>query len=233
MPVMISFAIAREEAVALEAEARRKVGPHDTHVGYDEDGDYELVLMLRDVDEIDVGRRRGIGIWNEIVGNALMSPRDPTIIGVSRYSMAEPPEYRFFKDAQDFLEEHRYEMAVVAAHIACEVVARTLAEQLDTARADHLPVRLGAFHWPRWSMSSDPGLQFLFHAATGVRVEDFDQWDAYRKHVKLRNKIVHQGSVATRDQAEASLTAADAFIVHIRRAADPHVPPEFRSEPAI
>jgi hypothetical protein len=122
-------------------------------------------------------------------------------------------------------------MAVGAVQIGCEVVARTLVEQLDAARAEYLAVRLAGFQRPRWAMSSDPGLQLLFHAATGVRVEDFAHWDDYRRHVKLRNKIVHEGSVARREQAEASLTAAEAFILHIRRAADPHVPPEFRSKP--
>lgn len=233
MSVRMTFAIARGEAIALEAEARKKLGPRFTRLDYDEDGDYELVLILDDVDDVDAGRWRGTGIWNELIDNALLPPREPTIIGVSRYSMNDKPERRFVDAAYQFLDEHQYEMAVVAAHIGCEVVARTLIEQLDVARAERLPVRLRAFGRPRWSVSSDPGLQFLFHAATGVRVEDFALWDDYRLHVKRRNKIVHEGAVVTLDEAQASIAAADAFIEHLQQTSNPHVPAAFRSRPPV
>jgi hypothetical protein len=106
-----------------------------------------------------------------------------------------------------FIGEGQYSLAVILSQTMLELLvereAKALAERLDTGAFGAAALELlGGFNLNRRT-------QRFFEHALDLRFDDEmpEEMHAFLAHNRLRNRIVHEGANATREQAEASLAA--------------------------
>jgi hypothetical protein len=118
--------------------------------------------------------------------------------------------------ALDLLEREQYGIAIVVAHMACEVAAeRSMAEAFQAKSLTHLEEPILAF--VNGFNLATPRIRELYSALTGDEIQKQPFWQAFKTSATLRNNIVHNGKIAARSDAESSITAATAFVVHLKK----------------
>jgi hypothetical protein len=232
MAVEVLFEVEAYEIGALELAARHIVGRRRYEVllkrvenGWDTDS-IELELLLDDPpqnphdfpdEDLAIAHAEAIALYEQIRADASLPPAPAIVVGLSRVSISEAPESVFVTDAEELFDEQRFELVVVAAQIACEVVVRHAMDQLFEADGrERMLVKPSKV--AQWSLRQTPA-RLLFFAATGRDPHDCDWWAQYAGHVTRRNNIVHQGVRVTRDDARESLDAMRSFINFVREAA--------------
>jgi hypothetical protein len=116
--------------------------------------------------------------------------------------------------ARQLCDEHKVDLAVVAAQTACEVYAEVAIREMLKAR------ELGEFEevipelLTGYSLMDRRG-QRVFHALTGESIQHSAFWERYKTHVELRNRVVHRGQQVEIDQANDSIVVAEAFHEYI------------------
>ena len=107
--------------------------------------------------------------------------------------------------------------AVVAAQTAAEVfVERTLAELFRLRGIDHLWSEIGEFITSYNIARRDGRLRQLYSTlANDPDIAQQPFWSDLTDHVKLRNKIVHDGIDATSQEARNSYAAVDALMNYV------------------
>ncbi len=116
--------------------------------------------------------------------------------------------------AQGLIDDGQYSIAVVVAHMACEVATeRCLSDAFEANDIPHLenPVTnlLNGYNL------ANKRNRKLYSALTGDAVEDQPFWQAFTESAKRRNHAVHGREVVDAAGAEASLGAATAFVEHL------------------
>jgi hypothetical protein len=194
MPTAVGFAVEAHEQAAMEYGGLLTLGPHHstllTH--QDEDETIELEIVFDDLLEEHEARRLAAEIYARIrEATQLPAVEPPPITTVHQFGMAIDRASDFITEAEDLLEQHRYEMAVCAMHTVCEIV---IYETVRHALIAGDPARMVVSPTPktRWSLMDRFG-RMLFFAATGRRPWDDDWWTRYEAHVTRRNKAVHRG----------------------------------------
>jgi hypothetical protein len=118
--------------------------------------------------------------------------------------------------ARDLLEREQYGISIVVAHMACEVAAeRTMTEAFGTKSIAHLEEPILAFI--NGFNLATPRIRELYSALTGDQIQQQPFWQGYKDSSKLRNGIMHSGTIAVRLEAEASVAAATALIDHLKK----------------
>jgi hypothetical protein len=108
-----------------------------------------------------------------------------------------------------------YNIAVIVAHMACEVaVERRLAEAFANQRISHLqgPIYelLNGFN-----LAGRKQILELYTALTGDEPDHQPFWQSFAESARRRNKIVHRGVFVSKADAELSLKATDEFLKHL------------------
>jgi uncharacterized protein YutE (UPF0331/DUF86 family) len=110
-----------------------------------------------------------------------------------------------------------FELAVVAAQIACELLTERVfsvvlaAEALESLE-DPLSKLVRGFNL------ADDRVRDLYVGLSGDRVQDQTFWREYKEHVKRRNKVVHSGKRVDVDGASKSVQAAADLVDHLEMA---------------
>ncbi len=114
-------------------------------------------------------------------------------------------------EIERFIAEGQYSLAVILSQTMLELLVerevRALAEGLGTGTFGEATLELlGSFNLNRRT-------QRFFEHSLGLRFDEEmpDEMHAFLGHNRLRNRIVHEGAEATRDQAVASLAAVQAI----------------------
>jgi hypothetical protein len=200
MPIAVTFEIPRHEAAAVEWGAMKIVGPR-AHVLYSdsESGVYELELRIDDSSDLNAARAAGETIYRDIRSASALPEAASVPTGVFRYGESIEPISDFVDDAEDMFDQHRYELCVVAAQTVCEVIARTVVEEI-AAGPRRLDFAVSPTGVKGWSLMQD-ATRLLFFAATGQRPWGEAWWGAYSAHVTRRNNVAHKGAKVTREEA--------------------------------
>jgi len=126
-----------------------------------------------------------------------------------------------FENARAHCGDGRHAEAIIIAQTCCEmVVARAigaLREDPGHASADYASLVEAALPKNRdnnYSMRN-PLAQGAWRALTGDVLASASFWPEYETQSTKRNKIAHRGEPASKEEAEASIKTADAFITHI------------------
>ena len=118
--------------------------------------------------------------------------------------------------ARDLLEREQVGIAIVVAHMACEVAAeRSIAEAFQAKALTYLEDPILAF--VNGFNLAAPRIRELYSALTGDEIQKQPFWQAFKTSATLRNSIVHNGKIVGRSDAEASLTAAIAIVAHLKK----------------
>lgn len=116
--------------------------------------------------------------------------------------------------AEDLLQQGKYGIAVVVAHMACEVATeRSLSESFSQIQAAHLEAPVLAF-MNGYSLAAEKNRD-LYTALTGDAIQQQPFWQEFKASASRRNKIMHEGLSVGAGEAQASISAARAFVNHL------------------
>jgi hypothetical protein len=118
--------------------------------------------------------------------------------------------------ARGLLDRDQFGIAVVVAHMACEVATeRRLTEAFAAKGVPDLEEPVLGF-LSGYSLANDRNRK-LYSALTSDEIAAQSFWAAFKDSASLRNAIIHRGATATRAEAEKSLAAAAAFTRHVQQ----------------
>jgi hypothetical protein len=116
--------------------------------------------------------------------------------------------------ADDLLQQGKYGIAVVVAHMACEVATeRSLTEAFSKKSISYMeePV-LGFLNG--YNLATEKNRK-LYTALTGDEVQQQAFWQRFKDSATRRNAIMHKGLIVDLSQAQESINAARDLIAHL------------------
>lgn len=214
---IVVLVVPPEDADAMQAAAVHPlVSPFDcAFVVTEFEGDAEdhVVMAVRvHADTSDAAIHSAEALASRVRQEAGLSPRALRLDSVERAGdlWAEPREFELRFLADRFLKEGRFEFAVIAAQMSCEVYVELAINQL----LDRHPGPLGGVlaEVVRSRSFGDDRTCRLFAALTGrdPRHED-GFWPNYKAHLDRRHRITHRGETASQIDAMASIAACGAL----------------------
>jgi hypothetical protein len=123
---------------------------------------------------------------------------------------------RLLKLTEKLIDDGEFSIAVVVAHMACEVATeRSLAEAFVNRGIQHLEDSVSEF-LNGYNLGNER-LRKFYMALTGDQVQNTTFWQAFKESATRRNNIVHSAHFATRAEAEASHQAAAELVAHLKK----------------
>ena len=117
--------------------------------------------------------------------------------------------------AQDLIEKGEFSISVVVAHMACEISAeRSISRALKEKGIDFLEQPVEAL-LPSYNLANDK-VKDLYNAVTGSEIQKQPFWQEFKESATRRNKAVHAGKIATKEEAEDSFKAASSLVAHLK-----------------
>lgn len=165
-----------------------------------------------DVDSDDDEREVATIEWHTLRAAAGLPFSEPFFVGFEWTSFEDDRHDVLRREADEFMSEQRYDLAVLRAQTSCEVLARKalaggLRAELGRQRGDALTKRRAL----RLSFSLGEARTLeLLDVLTGHRPSREPWWSDYREHLARRNGVTHEGLRIARADAEKSLAAVDA-----------------------
>jgi hypothetical protein len=155
------------------------------------------------------GQGSGRAHGAEVVANATTSVTvDAVLVTYPR---------RLLTLARKLIDDGEFAIAVVVAHMACEVATeRTLSEAFAAKGISFLEDSISEF-FTGYSLNNDR-LRKLYTALTGDQIEQAPFWAKFRKLAKQRNAVVHSSSaVVTETEANESHQTATDLVAHMKK----------------
>lgn len=189
-------------------------------VELEDSGEFETFFVLS-ADNIDRAIDEARELYNsvcEAAGQPVPSELPMTVSGYEGFFIPVPRDRQLVERAQEFFDAGEYELAVVLAQTACEVlIADAMRSLLQAHVSDEVrPWMLGRTR--TFALTDDPTRE-LFNRITDTKIQEQDWWTGYKDHVKRRHQIVHVGARIERVHAQASLDAADSLYGFVEQTA--------------
>ena len=117
--------------------------------------------------------------------------------------------------AQELIEKGEFSIAVVVAHMACEIsVERAISRAFKTKGLDYpeQPVEdlLSSYNL------ANPRVQNIYNAISGDEIQKQPFWQQFKESAVRRNDAVHEGKIATKAEAETSFSAATSLVKYLK-----------------
>lgn len=117
--------------------------------------------------------------------------------------------------AERLISEGQFSIAVVVAHMACEIsTERSLSRAFTANGIGHLEESVEDL-LPGYNLANDR-VRNLYNAVTGREVHKQPFWQTFKESATRRNQAIHRGRVITRAEADSSLGAARELVVFLR-----------------
>lgn len=118
--------------------------------------------------------------------------------------------------ARGLIDDGQFSIAVVVSHMACEIATeRSLSESFAKKGIQYLeePVVdiLSGYNL------ANNRIRKLYTALTGDEIQNQPFWKRYTESAKRRNRIIHQGVIVGKAEAEESFKAASDLISHLKK----------------
>ena len=124
--------------------------------------------------------------------------------------------YEVLLDTAKALCERHPEAAIFMAQAAGEVCTELVLTSALRARVSDQAVADFIAEQPRNYSLGDGRVKELYELLFGDKITASGQlWQDFKAHVERRNKIVHRGKSATRQEADASIAAVEGVIRHL------------------
>jgi hypothetical protein len=120
--------------------------------------------------------------------------------------------------ARRLIDDGEFAIAVVVAHIACEIATeRSLTEAFTVKGIPHLEEAVTDLF--SGNNLANKRIRKLYTALTGDQIEKAAFWEQFKKSASRRNDIAHSSVTVTVTKAEAedSHTAATALVAHLKK----------------
>lgn len=120
--------------------------------------------------------------------------------------------------ARSRLDDGHPNEAIVIAQTAAELYTEEVFDRLYERRGiTDLKRVLGRLLYENYNLGHDR-VATLYEALSGDPIKHADFWSQYKAHNELRNDIVHDGRIATVEEAEASLHTVEALLARLEAA---------------
>jgi hypothetical protein len=140
-------------------------------------------------------------------GSSKVARKDATVITYPQKLLAL---------ARKLIDDGEFGVAVVVAHIACEVaVERSLSEAFVAKGIPYLEDSITDFL--RGYNLANERIRKFYTALTGDEVQKTTFWQKFTESATRRNNIVHSGATATKTEAEESYSAAEKLVAHLKK----------------
>jgi hypothetical protein len=117
--------------------------------------------------------------------------------------------------ARELIATGDFRIAVVVAHMACEISAERAISQAFAAKGiGYLEESVLAF-LSGYSLANER-IRDLYNAVTGNQIQNQFFWSHFKASAKRRNDAVHGGQTITKAEAEASLKAASDLVAYLK-----------------
>ncbi len=220
----VEFVISDDEIPAFDYAGPRIVGPlnfilYSAPVNSDWEpipGGEPKVELYVDATDPDDARMQAERLYAAMRKEGGLPPQpEPRFVGVYINAGADPPWLQHFDEAADMIEQRRYELAVIAAQTACEVVIGEAIESAVDAPEGSL-AQMAIDGARSWSLR-DTRARKIFAATLGKTPTQEEWWRDYRDHLDRRNNIVHKGAKVSEASARRSLGVAEDLVDWVQR----------------
>ncbi|MBW2640263.1 MAG: zinc ribbon domain-containing protein [Deltaproteobacteria bacterium] len=117
--------------------------------------------------------------------------------------------------AKDLIGKGEFSIAVVVAHMACEVsVERAISRGFESKGIDYLQRSIDEL-LPSYNIANDK-VKDLYNALTGSKIQDQPFWQQFKESATRRNKAVHESKIATKAEGEDSFNAARKLVEYLK-----------------
>ncbi len=143
------------------------------------------------------------------------SPHDEISGPGAQLTVATYPE-TLLRTAQRLFGDGQYSMAVVVAHMACEIAAeRSMGEAFRARNIVDLEEAIEEL-LNGYNLASKR-VRNLYVALTGDEIHNQPFWATFTESARLRNCIIHNGAIVSKAKADELLQATSALIAHLMR----------------
>ncbi len=117
--------------------------------------------------------------------------------------------------AQGLIASGEFSIAVVVAHMACEISAeRALSRTFAAKGIEYLEESVEDL-LPGYNLANDR-VRNLYNAVSGDQIQKQSFWQAFKESATRRNQAVHKGRIVTKGEAEASYKAASDLVAYLK-----------------
>jgi hypothetical protein len=118
--------------------------------------------------------------------------------------------------AGKLIDDGQFSIAVVLSHMACEVATeRAFSDAFAKKGIQYLEEPVLDF-LNGYNLARD-GVRKLYTALTGDEIQQQPFWQKFKESARRRNRIIHQGQVVGKAEAEDSFKAASDLIAHLKK----------------
>ncbi len=117
--------------------------------------------------------------------------------------------------ARNLIGSNEFSVAVVVAHMACEVkVARVLTDSFQAKGLTHLEEAVVDL-LPGYNLANKR-IRNVYNAIKGDDIHNQPFWAAFVASAERRNKVTHEGLIVNKEEAEASLKVARELVDYLQ-----------------
>ncbi len=118
--------------------------------------------------------------------------------------------------AQRLIDEGQFSIAVIVAHMACEIATeRSLSEAFVAKGVQYLEDSVTDFL--NGYNLANVRIRKLYTALTGDKLQSAVFWENFKRSAERRNNIIHQGVIVEKTEAEESYKAATDLVAHLKK----------------
>ena len=137
-----------------------------------------------------------------------------TVVGCVTAMVITYPE-RLLTTAKILIDNGEFSIAVVVAHMACEIsTERALSQAFAAKGIEYLEESVEDL-LPGYNLANDR-VRNIYNALKGDEIQKQSFWQAFKQSAALRNKVIHQGKVVTKSEAEDSVKAAGELVAYLK-----------------
>jgi hypothetical protein len=138
-----------------------------------------------------------------------------SLSATAQADVATYPE-RLLTVARSLIDQGEFSIAVVVAHMACEIATeRSLSQSFVEKRIQYLEDTV--MDLLNGSNLANNRIRKLYTALTGDDVQNATFWPKLKESAERRNKIIHKGAIVEKAEAEESYKAASDLVAHLMR----------------
>jgi len=150
-----------------------------------------------------MGRRSGVEVSDGIG------------IVVSATAIVIPYPEALLTKAQELIVKGDFSIAVVVAHMACEIsVERAISRAFADRGIGYLEESVEEL-LPGYNLANE-SVRNLYNALTGDQIQNQSFWKSFKESATRRNKAVHEGSIVVKADAETSHKAASDLVAYLK-----------------
>ncbi len=117
--------------------------------------------------------------------------------------------------AQDLIASGDFSIAVVIAHMACEISAERVISRNFAAKGIGYLEESVEDLLPGYNLANDR-VRNLYNAVTGDQIHKQSFWQAFKESATRRNEAVHKGRILTKEEAKDSYKAASDLVAYLK-----------------